>query len=72
MTRPIDPALEQALTDTRRRAEWLRTGRVTLELHLLAGMVVEHRVDTERTTEREVERMMQERPRKQRSRWSSW
>lgn len=72
MTRPLDPALEQALTDTRRRAEWLRTGRVTLELHLLAGMVVEHHVDTERTTEREVERMMQERPRKQRSRWSSW
>lgn len=28
----IDPALEQALSDARRRAEWLRTGRVTLEL----------------------------------------
>jgi hypothetical protein len=33
MTRPLDPALEQALTDTRRRAEWLRTGRVTLEVN---------------------------------------
>lgn len=37
----LDPALELALTDTRRRAEWLRTGRVTLELHLLAGYVIE-------------------------------
>jgi hypothetical protein len=61
--RAIDPALELALSDTRRRAEWLRTGRVTLELHLLAGYVIEHRIGTERTTEREVERVMQERPR---------
>jgi hypothetical protein len=33
MTRPLDPALELALSDTRRRAEWLRTGRVTLEVN---------------------------------------
>lgn len=58
----LDPALEHALTDTRRRAEWLRTGRVTLELHLLAGCVIEHRIVADRATEREVERVMQERP----------
>jgi hypothetical protein len=33
MTRPLDPALELALSDARRRAEWLRTGRVTLEVN---------------------------------------
>lgn len=63
MTR-IDPALEAALADTRRRAEWLRTGRVTLEVHLLAGMVIEHRTTWDRATEWEVRRMMEERPRK--------
>jgi hypothetical protein len=63
MTRPLDPALETALSDTRRRAEWLRTGRVYLELHKLAGQVIEHRVTEEHTTEREVERVMQEKPR---------
>jgi hypothetical protein len=59
----LDPALEQALTDTRRRAEWLRTGRVTLELHLLGGYVIEHRTTWDRATEREVRRVMEEQPR---------
>jgi hypothetical protein len=59
----LDPALELALTDTRRRAEWLRTGRVTLELHLLGGYVIEHRTTWDRATEREVRRVMEEQPR---------
>jgi hypothetical protein len=63
MTRPLDPALELALSDASRRAEWLRTGRVTLELHLLAGYVIEHRTTWDRATEREVRRVMEERPR---------
>ena len=63
MTRPLDPALELALADVRRRAQWVRTGRVYLELHKLAGVVVEHRVVEDGMTEREVERVMQERPR---------
>lgn len=61
--RPLDPALELALSDARRRAEWLRTGRVTLELHLLGGYVIEHRTTWDRATEREVRRVMEEQPR---------
>lgn len=59
----LDPALELALSDARRRAEWLRTGRVTLELHLLGGYVIEHRTTWDRATEREVRRVMEEQPR---------
>jgi hypothetical protein len=64
----LDPALELALSDTRRRAEWLRTGRVTLELHLLGGYVIEHRTTWDRATEWEVRRVMEETPRGRRNR----
>ena len=60
---PLDPVLETALSDLRRRAAWTRTGRVYLELHKLAGEVIEHRVTEERMTEREVEMVMREMPR---------
>ena len=58
----VDTEIEQALAETRRRAERVRTGRVYLELHRLAGTTVDYRVTEDRTTEREVERIMQERP----------
>lgn len=61
--RALDPALEIALSDLRRRSAWLRTGRVYLELHKLAGEVIEHRVTEECMTEREVEMVMREMPR---------
>lgn len=58
----IDTEIEEALTETRRRAERVRTGRVYLELHRLAGLTVDYRVSEDRTTEREIERLMQTHP----------
>ena len=58
----VDTEIEEALAETRRRAERVRTGRVYLELHRLAGTTVDYRVTEDRTTEREIERVMQEKP----------
>ena len=58
----VDADLELALQETRRRAERVRTGRVWLELHLLAGMLAEYRIEESRSTEREVARVMEEPP----------
>lgn len=58
----VDLELEEALDDVRRRARRMTTGRLYLELHRLGGVTVEHRIREDRTTERDVERVMQEPP----------
>ena len=58
----VDTEIEQALAETRRRAERVRTGRVYLELHRLAGTTVDYRVTEDRTTERDIERLMKTPP----------
>ena len=58
----IDTEIEEALAETRRRAERVRTGRVYLELHRLAGTTVDFRVTEDRATEDDIRRLMQRPP----------
>lgn len=58
----VDVQLEEAFEETRRRVRRVPTGRVFLELHRLLGVTVEHRVDEDRITEQELERLMREPP----------
>lgn len=58
----VDVELEESFEEIRRRVRRIRTGRVFLELHRLDGVTVEHRVLEDRTTERDLERLMQQPP----------
>lgn len=58
----VDVGLEEAFDEVRRRARRIPTGRIFVELHRLYGVTVEHRVDEDRQTEQDIERIMQEPP----------
>lgn len=58
----VDTEREEAMREIGRRADRLHTGRLFVEVHKLGGRVVEYRIREDRTTEREVERIMQEPP----------
>jgi hypothetical protein len=57
----VDPELEEALEACRRRVKRLGGGRVFVELHVLAGRVIEYRLSQSSETERDIERLMAER-----------
>lgn len=58
----VDPELETALDEVRRRVRRVMTGRLFIEIHRLQGATVECRIREDRTTEREIERIMREPP----------
>jgi hypothetical protein len=64
----IDPALTAAHNRIDTRLQRLRTGRLFVELHVLGGYVIDCRITENRTTEREVRRVMEETPRGRRNR----
>ena len=58
----VDVELEQAFEEARRRARRVPTGRIFLEIHRLGDTTVEYRIHEDRSTERDIERVMQEPP----------
>ncbi len=57
-----DPELCQAIGELKAAVSATPTGRVFVEIHTLAGAVVEHRLRRDRCTEEEIRRLMSQRP----------
>jgi hypothetical protein len=64
----VDVELEQALDAIRARAQRLPRGRVIAVIERQDHVTVWHRVEVEQMTERDVERVMTEKPRKREAR----
>lgn len=59
-----DIAARAAIKDLEARLRRRKYGRIILELELVGGVCTGHRITEEDTTDRDVDRLMRERPRK--------
>ena len=63
MTAGTDLHLDAVLTDLRHRCRRRKRGRVVCTIEILEGVCISHRIEEDGMLERDVERLMCERPR---------